>query len=70
MTKLKFEIIKNIGVLSESKNGWVKEVNLVSWNGGEPKYDIRSWNSDHTRMGKGVTLSAEEFSRLKNMSVD
>lgn len=70
MTELKFEIIKNIGVLSESKNGWVKEVNLVSWNGGEPKYDIRSWNSDHTRMGKGVTLSAEEFSRLKNMSVD
>ena len=70
MTELKFEIIKNIGVLSESKNGWVKEVNLVSWNGGEPKYDIRSWKSDHTRMGKGVTLSAEEFSRLKNMSVD
>lgn len=70
MSELKFEIIRNIGILSESKNGWTKEVNLVSWNGGESKYDIRSWNSDHTRMGKGVTLSAEEFSRLKNMSVD
>lgn len=70
MSELKFEIIRNIGILSESKNGWIKEVNMVSWNGGEPKYDIRSWNSNHTRMGKGVTLSAEEFSRLKNMSVD
>lgn len=70
MSELKFEIIRNVGILSESKNGWTKEVNMVSWNGGEPRYDIRSWNSDHTRMGKGVTLSAEEFSILKNMSVD
>lgn len=42
MAELKFEIIKNIGVLSESSNGWKKEVNIVSWNGGDPKYDIRS----------------------------
>lgn len=70
MSELKFEIIRNIGILSESKNGWTKEVNMVSWNGGESKYDIRSWNADHTRMGKGVTLSADEFSRLKNMTED
>ena len=70
MAELKYEIIQNIGILSENKNGWIKEVNLISWNGGEPKYDIRSWNSDHTRIGKGVTLSADEFSRLKNLSED
>lgn len=32
-----FEIVEHIGVLSEKKNGWKKEVNLVSWNGGDPK---------------------------------
>ena len=48
MAELKFEIIKSIGVLSESSNGWKKEVNIVSWNGGDPKYDIRSCNQDRT----------------------
>lgn len=70
MAELTFEIIRNIAVLSEGKNGWTKEVNMVSWNGGEPKYDIRSWNLDHTRMGKGITLSTEEFSKLKDLSTD
>ena len=64
---LKFEIIKNIGVLSESSNGWKKEVNIVSWNGGDPKYDIRSWNQDRTKMGKGVTLSSAEIEKLREL---
>ena len=44
--------------------GWKKEVNLVSWNDAEPKFDIRSWSEDHSRMGKGITLSDEEVSVL------
>ena len=47
MAEFNFEIVKNFGSVSESNNGWVKEVNLVSWNGNEAKYDIRSWDDAH-----------------------
>ena len=52
-------------MLSESNKGWKKELNLVSWNGGVPKYDIREWSPDHEKMGKGVTLTADEIAELK-----
>ncbi len=65
MAEIKFEIKETIGVLSESAKGWTKELNLVSWNGREPKYDIREWSPDHDKMGKGVTLSIEEIKLLK-----
>ena len=64
---VKFEIKKEIGVLSESAKGWRKELNLVSWNGAEPKYDIREWAPEHEKMGKGVTLTAEEANKLKEL---
>lgn len=70
MAELKFEIIENLGVLSITSNGWRKELNLVSWNDGEAKYEIRSWNPDHTRMSKGITLSKEELEVLKNILED
>ena len=65
MTDIKYEIIKKIGVLSTSKSGWTKELNLMSWNDREPKYDLRDWSADRKRRGKGVTLSAEELLALK-----
>ena len=65
MAELTYEITETLGVLSETARGWTKELNLVSWNGREPKYDIREWSPDHTKMGKGVTLSDEEFQMLK-----
>lgn len=65
MADFKFEIKKEIGVLSTSTKGWKKELNLVSWNGGVPKYDIREWSPDHEKMGKGVTLTADEIAELK-----
>ena len=64
MAEFTFDIIKTVGVLSETASGWRKEVNLISWNGGEPKYDIRDWAPEHAKMGKGVTLSGEEASSL------
>jgi hypothetical protein len=67
MAELTFEITKNIGVLSTSARGWTKELNLVSWNEREPKYDIREWNPDHSRMGKGVTLTDEEVETLRKL---
>jgi hypothetical protein len=64
MAQLKYEIIKTVGVLSESPKGWTKELNLISWNEREPKYDIRDWSPDHEKMGKGVTLTEEELVKL------
>ncbi|BAM46727.1 YdbC family protein [Amphibacillus xylanus] len=64
MTKVNYEIVKHIGVLSESKTGWTKEINLVSWNNRDPKYDIRDWAPEHEKMGKGITLSKEEVQIL------
>ncbi len=67
MSEIKYEIIKKIGVLSTSASGWAKEVNLISWNDRDPKYDIREWSAGHEKMGKGVTLSTEELSALKDL---
>lgn len=64
MAELSYEIVKELGVLSVSPKGWQKELNLISWNGREPKYDIRDWAPDHEKMGKGITLSAEEVGAL------
>ncbi|PAF17078.1 hypothetical protein CHH69_06545 [Terribacillus saccharophilus] len=67
MAELSYEIVKELGVLSVSPKGWQKELNLISWNGREPKYDIRDWAPEHEKMGKGVTLSAEEVSALRTL---
>ena len=65
MAELKFEITERIGVLSENAKGWTKELNKVSWNEREPKYDLIEWPPDHSRMGKGITLTDEEVETLK-----
>ena len=62
-----FEIVKNIGIVSEGKGGWNLELNLVSWGGRRAKYDLRSWSPDHQKMGKGSTFSKEELTALKNL---
>ncbi len=67
MAELKFEIKETIGVLSENAKGWTKELNRVSWNDYPAKYDIREWSPDHTRMGKGVTLTDDEFEALRKI---
>ena len=67
MAEIKYEIKENIGVLSESAKGWTKELNLVSWNDKEPKYDLREWDPTHEKMGKGITLNLEEIKKLKEI---
>jgi hypothetical protein len=67
MPDIKFEIKETVGILSEGSKGWKKELNLISWNDKEPKYDIRDWDSEHGKMGKGVTLSAEELKKLRDI---
>ncbi|ONN42374.1 YdbC family protein [Enterococcus mundtii] len=60
-----YEIVEEIAVLSENNKGWRKELNLVSWNGRPPKFDMRDWAPDHEKMGKGLTLTKEEFEELQ-----
>lgn len=67
MEEIKYEIIERLGVLSESEKGWKKELNLISWNNRDPKYDIRDWSEDHQKMGKGITLTEEEAIKLRNI---
>ena len=67
MADIKYEIVRKLGVLSTSASGWAKELNLVSWNDREPKYDLRDWSADGSKMGKGVTLTREELLALKEL---
>ena len=59
-----FTIVKHISVLNTSPKGWTTEVNLISWNGADPKFDVRDWSPDHSKMGKGITLTEEEAKAL------
>ncbi|HKM14165.1 MAG TPA: PC4/YdbC family ssDNA-binding protein [Candidatus Methanomethylophilaceae archaeon] len=68
-TEFKYDIVEEIAVLSESSKGWTKQLNIISWNGKDPKYDVREWAPDRSKMGKGVTLSLEEATILK-MALD
>ncbi len=63
--EFKYEIINNIGIVSEHPSGWKTELNRISWNGREPKYDLRDWDPEHLKKGKGITLSEKELRSLK-----
>lgn len=65
MAEIMFEIREELGVISEGSKGWTKQLNLVSWNDREPKYDIRDWSPEQEKMGKGITLPADELKSLK-----
>lgn len=70
MAEIKFDIIRKEGVISESKKGWSKELNYISWNDHDPKYDIRDWDPNHQKMGKGITLTGNELKKLKDLLND
>ncbi|HOP50216.1 MAG TPA: PC4/YdbC family ssDNA-binding protein [Ignavibacteriales bacterium] len=65
--EINYKIIKKLGILSDDTKKWKKELNLVSWNDNEPKYDIRDWDETHSKMSKGITLTKEEMLKLKEI---
>lgn len=65
MAGIKYDIEKNLGMISENAKGWTKQLNLISWNERPAKYDIRDWSPENEKMGKGLTLSKEELRELK-----
>ncbi len=62
--EITFEIVERIGIISDSTKGWKKELNRVKWNDRAPKYDIREWDPEHEKMGRGITLTEEEVKVL------
>ena len=70
MPEIKSEVVKEIGILSTSKSNWNREVDIIRWNDGKPKLDIRDWAPEHERAGKGITLTAEEVAVLKELLAD
>lgn len=70
MAEIKYEVVQRIAVLSQRPRGWERQLNLISWNDGEPKYDIRDWSPDGSRMAKGISLTEEELKTLKDILND
>ena len=70
MAEFKYEIIEKVGVISQSAKGWSKELNFISWNEREPKFDIREWSEDHSQMSKGISLSKAELIALRDLLND
>ena len=64
MAALQYEIVQHLATLREGSKGWSKELNLVSGNDRDPKFDLREWAPDHTKMGKGITLTYDEMQKL------
>lgn len=64
------EIVEQLLVIEERNAGWNLELNLIKWNGGEPKYDIRPWNEDHSRSGKGLTLTLDNLRAIVKYAED
>ena len=67
MADIQFEFCGEHHVIAQGGKGWNLELNIVSWNGRDAKYDIRSWSEDHKKMGKGVTMTAAELLSLREL---
>jgi hypothetical protein len=63
---IEFKIARRIAVLGPSGKDWSMELNMVGWNGREPKLDIRTWDPSHERMGKGIALTRDEAVKLRD----
>lgn len=64
----KYEIKEDI--LSFGDGKWQKHLTYISWNGAEPVYDLRQWNPDMTKCGKGITLSKDDLFDLMSAFED
>ena len=62
--RISYKVIANVGTLAKYPTGWSKEVNIVSWNEGPAKLDIRDWSPEHDKMSRGITLNPDEVQRL------
>ena len=68
MPEIKYEITEHLGTISETARGWTREVNMISWNGREPKVDVRDWSPEHEKMSKGLTFTKDELQELAKIA--
>ncbi len=59
-----YRITRSFGAIRKTDRGWTRELNMVSWNDMPEKFDIRDWNEDHSKCGRGITLNVEEMEAL------
>ena len=62
-----YTIEKRFGTVSNAGSLPI-ELNLVSFNGSEPRYDLRKWRErdGERKMQKGITLTREELLGLRD----
>lgn len=60
------EVVKKIALISGAETGFRKELNFVSWNGKEPKYDLRTWSPEGIAL-RGLTLTEDEAKELQKV---
>lgn len=65
-----YELKRHVATLSTSTSGWTKELNFISWNGRDPKFDVRDWSPDHEKMSKGLTFTVDEMTELCKALMD
>lgn len=66
----KYEFIKDPCVINaRGESGWKLELNVIRWNPSDldVKYDIRAWSPDHKKMGRGISMTKSEISKLKDI---
>ena len=63
------EVIKKIALISGTETGFRKELNFISWNGKEPKIDLRKWSPESTAL-RGLTLTEDEAKKLQKVLND
>ena len=67
MAEITYDIVKKIGVIGDESGAWETQLNLISWNHGKPKYDVRKWNTETGRMSKGISLTEDELIDLAKL---
>ena len=65
--EIRFEIVKQLGVIQEYPTGWKKELNLVAWNGNPAKFDCRDWDPEHEHMSRGITMTEKEMAKMMDI---
>ena len=65
-----WNVVTALGNFSETRNNYTKEVNLISWNGRQPVYDIRGFRIDNDGIKhplKGISMSKEDLIALRDL---
>lgn len=62
--EFEYSVLSDLGVIEEGTNGYNTEAKIISWNGGTPKLDIRKWNDETGKMGKGISISLDSVETL------